>query len=115
MTNIAKRLSALEAVARKLDVDGYVVAFMIDGASDDDVIAVRSMHGGHLARSSGETLAELVERVKACQPRAESYVLFFEYSDALRQRLGTEHLPDDLPDTWPIPSFGRACHVEARS
>ncbi|MCC6829604.1 MAG: hypothetical protein IT550_15385, partial [Novosphingobium sp.] len=64
-------------------------------------------------RADGETLTAMVERAKATQPLARHHVLFFEYPDALRQRLGKDYLPETLPNTWPLPSvYGCARHVE---
>lgn len=89
---------------------------MLDGASDDDVIAVRSMGGEHAVREHGEALATLVDRIKAHQPLAEMHILFFEYDEpALRQRWGREHLSETLPNTWPIPSPDHARHLETVS
>jgi hypothetical protein len=113
MRNLERRLTALEAITGRID-DSCIIAFMIDGASDDDVIAVRG-RGAYLERLPGETLAELVDRVKALQPLAENHVMFFEYPDELRARLGKEYMPETLPNSWPIPSSsGHACHVEHR-
>jgi hypothetical protein len=109
---LRKRLAQLEAVARKSD-GAIVVAFMVNGASDGDVIAVRSMQGAHAERQPGESLPALVDRVKAKQPLAAAHILFFEYPDELRVRLGKEYMPETLPNTWPKPSHaGQANHLE---
>lgn len=109
---LRKRLAQLESVARASD-DAIVVAFMVNGASDDDVIAVRGTGGPMLAREAGETLAALVDRAKAQQPHAAAHVLFFEYPDELRVRLGKEYMPETLPNTWPTAcDEGHARHVE---
>ena len=114
MTNFAKRLAVLEALTGRSDAS-FVVAFMVDGASDDDVIAVRNSFGDELGRAPGETLAELVDRMKARQPLVEAHVMSFEYPDSLRERLGKDHMPESLPNGWPVPSPPvYACHVEHR-
>ncbi len=111
MTRIAQRLSVLENLISRID-SSAVIAFMVDGASDDDVIAI-SYLGNTVTRADGETLTAMVERAKATQPLARHHVLFFEYPDALRQRLGKDYLPETLPNTWPLPSvYGCARHVE---
>lgn len=112
--SIDKRLSQLEAISAKMD-DAPTLAFMVNGATDDEVTAVRTMHGAYQVRLPDETLAELVDRVKAETPLAAAHILFFEYADELRQRLGTEYLPEELPGSWPDPSpLDHARHAEAR-
>lgn len=110
MRRISARLAALEKFAG----NDEVIAFMLDGASDDDVIAIEQGEG-RIERQSGETLAELVERAQSLGNRWPT-MLSFLYSDACKMRLGV-HSEDAnaLPNTWPVPApDGHACHVEHR-
>ncbi len=95
MNRLEKRLAALETFAGAADASR---AYMVNGASDDDVAGVNCM-SQPLDRQPGETLAELVGRAKALNPMAAHYVMFFEYADSVRQKLGVDYMPDALPNT----------------
>lgn len=115
---LAARLAALEAIVERAD-NGVVIAWMIDGASDDDVVAVKVPAASKeiLQRERGESLADLVKRAKALAPGNDVVGLLFYYSQEAKARLGKSERVDAAPNAWPDPSHchaGWACHVEHR-
>ena len=108
-----RRVVALEAIKEKAAA-GSVIAFMINGASDDDVIAVDYL-SATTARQPGEMLADLLDRARSAAPHADFPIVAFSYSDEAKARLGKSELADAVPNSWPAPSpSGHACHVEHR-
>ena len=101
MTRIANRLAALEELAGGKG-EPLIIAFTLAGAAEDDVTEI---HTGTqpLQRLPAETLAEMVGRAKATQPRRAIYILQFDYAPETFARLGGE----TLPDTWPEPTVCR--------
>jgi len=110
--DLYRRVAALEAIKGQA-LAGSVIAFMINGASDDEVIAVEYL-SVVTARQSGEALAETVKRARLIAPHADYPVMTFTYSDEAKARLGQNDLANAAPNSWPVPSpAGHARHVEA--
>lgn len=100
MSKIMKRI---ETLAKIMEASGkpITIAFTLDGATDDDVVAVFNSLGKKLFRGPGETTAQLVRRMIACNPFDMHSVIFVDYTPEALERLGGE----TLPDLWIDPEF----------
>lgn len=111
MNHLKRRIAALELIRASADA-GSVIAFMLDGASDDDVVAVEYL-STTTDRQPGEPLAETIRRARSIAPHADFPILTFSYSDDAKARLGKDELSHAAPNSWPVASpAGHARHME---